>query len=173
MDWWALGVIIYELLVGIPPFNDKQKELVFERILHKRLEWPEIGRPCSRGYSSNCMTPEAQDLIDKLLTVDPRKRLGSKNVEEIKSHPFFTDANIDWKNIYSQKPPAIVSDKLSDNLMISPDRHSCEDPTSMFEEMAAESPGSSANLQSKLENFDQVRVDLLHIQNIKLLEKKM
>ena len=41
------------------------------------------------GYDEGCITPEAKDLIDRLLELDRTKRLGSKGVEEIKSHPFF------------------------------------------------------------------------------------
>jgi hypothetical protein len=42
-DWWALGVIIYEMLCGIPPFNDTSREAVFDNILNLRMQWPEIG----------------------------------------------------------------------------------------------------------------------------------
>lgn len=40
---WSLGVITYEFLVGIPPFNDETPEKIFENILTRKIEWPEIG----------------------------------------------------------------------------------------------------------------------------------
>jgi len=64
IDYWSLGVIMYELLVGVPPFNDDSIEKIFDNILNMRMEWPNI------GYEEDCITPEAHDLISKLLTSD-------------------------------------------------------------------------------------------------------
>ena len=43
VDWWSLGVIIYELLTSIPPFNDDNEEKTFDNILNLRMQWPKIG----------------------------------------------------------------------------------------------------------------------------------
>ena len=89
VDFWAVGAILYELIVGIPPFNAETPQEVFENILSRRLFWPDdISEP-------------AQDLIDRLLTLDHTKRLGCSGAEEVKSHPFFE--GIDWDALLSQE----------------------------------------------------------------------
>lgn len=75
LDWWSMGVIMYELLTGLPPFNDTSREKVFDNIVNLRMEWPEI------GYAENCISPEAADLIKKLLEPDYKKRLGVKGAQ--------------------------------------------------------------------------------------------
>ncbi len=44
IDWWSLGVITYELIVGLPPFNDDSVEAIFSNIKNKRINYPEIGK---------------------------------------------------------------------------------------------------------------------------------
>lgn len=90
IDWWSVGVMLFEFLVGVPPFNDENRDTVFDNIVHRRIPWSDI----SIGYEEGCVTPEAKDLIDKLLELDRKKRLGSKGVEEIKNHPFFKGIGI-------------------------------------------------------------------------------
>jgi serine/threonine protein kinase len=70
---------------------------VFRRILSREIKFPKVGR------EEDEMTPEAHDLINKLLTTDPQKRLGYKNINEIKKHPFF--AEIDWDHIMEEEAP--------------------------------------------------------------------
>jgi len=65
VDWWSLGVMIYEFICGIPPFNDDTVEQIFSNIKALNIQWPDI------GYGEDCMTPEAYDLISKLLVKDP------------------------------------------------------------------------------------------------------
>ncbi len=43
LDWWSMGVILYEFMVGIPPFNADTREDIFDNIRNLRMEWPEIG----------------------------------------------------------------------------------------------------------------------------------
>ncbi|GAA5992000.1 hypothetical protein JCM10908_000689 [Rhodotorula pacifica] len=91
VDWWALGVICYEFLYGIPPFHDETPEKVFENILSRKLEWHEDVME---------ITPEARDFIDRLLVSDPARRLGAKGAHEVKAHPFLD--GVDWDNLLLQ-----------------------------------------------------------------------
>eukprot|EP00004_Rigifila_ramosa_P011351 TRINITY_DN2412_c1_g1_i1.p1 TRINITY_DN2412_c1_g1~~TRINITY_DN2412_c1_g1_i1.p1 ORF type:complete len:1279 (+),score=181.61 TRINITY_DN2412_c1_g1_i1:509-3838(+) len=104
VDWWALGIIIYEMLVGVPPFQDATPQDVFANILNHVVEWPE---------PPNELSEEAVDLITRLLMPDPKKRLGAgpKGFEDIQKHPFF--AGIEWSTLIAQ--PAIFVPRPSDD----------------------------------------------------------
>eukprot|EP01113_Clastostelium_recurvatum_P040393 TRINITY_DN6280_c0_g1_i1.p1 TRINITY_DN6280_c0_g1~~TRINITY_DN6280_c0_g1_i1.p1 ORF type:complete len:1027 (-),score=310.58 TRINITY_DN6280_c0_g1_i1:279-3359(-) len=93
VDWWAVGVILYEFLTGIPPFNAESPHQIFENILQREISWPEV---------PDEMSAEAQDLINRLLCPDASSRLGAKGVGEVKAHPFF--AGIDWNTLLQQTP---------------------------------------------------------------------
>ncbi|KAI0320689.1 hypothetical protein OF83DRAFT_1052649 [Amylostereum chailletii] len=88
VDWWALGVITYEFLYGAPPFHDETPEKVFENILSGHIEWLEEYVDYSR---------EARDFMERLLTLDPSRRLGANGSEEVKAHPWF--AGIEWDKV--------------------------------------------------------------------------
>jgi len=101
IDWWSMGVILYQFLIGVPPFCGETVEEVFSNIENQRLEWPEI------GYEEDCLTPEAANLIQLLLNPNPGKRIGASGTENIKKHEFFTSKGFDWKNPDSWEPPLI------------------------------------------------------------------
>ncbi|KAJ3217914.1 hypothetical protein HDU67_007065 [Dinochytrium kinnereticum] len=92
VDWWALGVCMYEMLVGIPPFADETPELIFRNILNHDIQWPE----------DDGITEAAKDLVSRLLNPDPTARL---RADGIKKHEFF--AGIDWDNLREQPAPFI------------------------------------------------------------------
>jgi serine/threonine protein kinase len=103
MDWWALGCIIYEFVIGIPPFNDDTKEKVFQNIKNHpdkfKFDFPEI------GDEDGCVSKATKDIIDRLLDPNPATRLGTKGVQEVKEHEFFKD--IDWLKIRQNPAPLI------------------------------------------------------------------
>lgn len=80
VDWWALGVITYEFLYGIPPFHADNPEKVFENILSGMIEWHDDWV----DYS-----PEVRDFMQSLMHIDPNERLGSRGADEVKAHPWF------------------------------------------------------------------------------------
>lgn len=82
VDWWALGILIYEMLHGKPPFYDKNVYLMFQKIKDVK---------CQPVFSDD-ISEEAKDLIKQLLQKDSQKRLGSNNdIQDIITHPFFDD----------------------------------------------------------------------------------
>ncbi|GAA5809844.1 hypothetical protein MFLAVUS_003259 [Mucor flavus] len=96
VDWWALGVICYEFLYGYPPFHAETPDKVFENILSRNIDWhkDEMNLP-----------DEAYDFMERLLTMDPNKRLGRKGPEEVRQHPFFKD--LDWNKLLTESPSFI------------------------------------------------------------------
>ncbi|KAI3704917.1 hypothetical protein L1987_75146 [Smallanthus sonchifolius] len=123
-DWWSVGVIVFELLVGIPPFNAEspqacslnkkafmccynylQKKLIqiFANIMNRDLPWPQVPED---------MSMEAYDLIDKLLIDNPLQRLGATGAGEVKAHSFFK--NISWDTLARQKATFIPSAEALD-----------------------------------------------------------
>ncbi|KAI8881429.1 Pkinase-domain-containing protein, partial [Backusella circina FSU 941] len=96
VDWWALGVICYEFLYGIPPFHADTPDKVFENILSRRIDWHE---------DMVTISPEARDFMERLMTLDPEKRLGYNGAEEVKKHPFF--ASINWDTLLTESPAFI------------------------------------------------------------------
>lgn len=87
-DWWSFGAIIYEMLVGLPPFYSKDREKLYQNIKYAE---PKL--------DYEFLSEEAKDLCSKLLQKDPAKRLGSSeaDAEEIMMHPWFEC--IDWAKI--------------------------------------------------------------------------
>lgn len=93
VDWWTLGVLLYEMLTGLPPFYDENVQEMYRKILEDTLRFPDdIDR-------------DARHLLTALLTRDPAKRMGFSGPAEIKTHPFFRD--IDWRKLMAKKiqPP--------------------------------------------------------------------
>lgn len=96
VDWWTLGIFIYEMLFGTTPFKGRDRKRTFGNILKKEIKFLE-----TRSISSNC-----KNLIKKLLIKDEVKRLGSKTgASDIKNHAFFK--NTQWALLRHQKPPMI------------------------------------------------------------------
>ncbi|KAG5002838.1 hypothetical protein JHK86_026977 [Glycine max] len=102
-DWWSLGAIMYEMLVGYPPFYSDDPMLTCRKIVNWKtyLKFPEEAR----------LSPEAKDLISKLLC-NVNQRLGSKGADEIKAHPFFK--GVEWNKLYQMEAAFIpeVNDEL-------------------------------------------------------------
>uniref|UniRef100_UPI00398E88CF microtubule-associated serine/threonine-protein kinase 3-like n=1 Tax=Pristiophorus japonicus TaxID=55135 RepID=UPI00398E88CF len=103
VDWWAMGVILYEFLVGCAPFFGETPEELFGQVVSDEIIWPE---------GEEILPPEAQDLISRLLRQNPLDRLGTGGALEVKHHNFFTQ--LDWNGLLRQKAefiPQLESDE--------------------------------------------------------------
>jgi len=100
-DWWSLGVIMYEMLIGYPPFCSESPQETYRKVMNWRETLvfpPEV--PISN---------EAHDLITRFCC-GPDKRIGANGVQEIKAHSFFK--GVDWEHI-RDRPAAISVDVKS------------------------------------------------------------
>ena len=89
VDFWALGVILFQLLVGRLPFIDTDLEKIFYNIENIRIDWPRIVKRLELSGNIDAISEEAYILINGLLQKDPKKRLGNKGIDEIKKIDFF------------------------------------------------------------------------------------
>ena len=96
IDWWSVGIIFYEMLMGYAPFCSKETS----EVCYKVLNWKDYLIIPNKFKISD----EAKDLIFKMIN-NSSDRLGKNGAEEIKKHPFFKD--VDWDNIRNTKAPFI------------------------------------------------------------------
>ncbi|VDM42797.1 unnamed protein product [Toxocara canis] len=93
VDWWALGVIIYEFLIGIVPFVGETPEQLFANIISEEEEFPE---------GDEALPPEAESLISQLLEKNPAERLGTVGgAQQLMIQPFF--GGLDFRSLLRQK----------------------------------------------------------------------
>ncbi|KTF88475.1 hypothetical protein cypCar_00031794 [Cyprinus carpio] len=92
VDWWAMGIILYEFLVGCVPFFGDTPEELFGQVITDDIVWPE---------DDEALPADAQHLISSLLQTNPLLRLGTGGAFEVKQHPFFCD--LDWSSLLRQK----------------------------------------------------------------------
>jgi len=103
VDWWSLGILLYELTVGIPPFYSQNVNEMYNKIQHGVLRFPPfLSEPCKA-------------LIVALLNRDPKKRLGSKaDIDDLKAHPFFKDIQFEKMMKKEIDPPYKPKIKAND-----------------------------------------------------------
>jgi serine/threonine protein kinase len=111
VDLWAIGVILYEFLLGVPPFNAPTAHEIFNNIRNRDIYWPEDVEESGAAAEEEeeeeetLVSPQARDLIDKLLNMDPSKRPTAKQTMK---HPFF--AGLDFKTLRTNQEPPFIPD---------------------------------------------------------------
>jgi serum/glucocorticoid-regulated kinase 2 len=80
VDWWSLGTLLFEMIAGLPPFYDRNRQMMYRKILEAPLEPPQF------------MSVEAVDICSRLLIREPTLRLGYKGSKEVCAH-FYRNKN--------------------------------------------------------------------------------
>jgi serine/threonine protein kinase len=119
VDWWSLGCVIYEMLVGVSPFYNPNMKRMYRAILNDDVRFP-------AG-----MSPTARDFIFQLLKKNPDQRLGHgpEGQKEIQAHPFF--ATINWHAVFERRVRALWQPVIRSPLDVShfAKEFTTEDPT--------------------------------------------
>ncbi|XP_069558419.1 microtubule-associated serine/threonine-protein kinase 3 isoform X2 [Brachyistius frenatus] len=104
VDWWAMGIILYEFLVGCVPFFGDTPEELFGQVVSDEIIWPE---------GDDALPADAQDVITRLLRQTPLDRLGTGGASEVKQHPFFL--GLDWNGLLRLKAEFIPQLEAEDD----------------------------------------------------------
>jgi len=126
VDWWALGILMYEMLAGYPPFYDEDPLGIYQKILEGKIKFPwHFDR-------------HSKDLIKKLLTADLTKRLGNlkAGAEDVKKHKWFT--TLDWAKLAKREVGAPITPTVGD-----------ESDTSNFEQYPDSEEGSTQPIDAR------------------------
>ncbi|KAI3649192.1 hypothetical protein MP228_007046 [Amoeboaphelidium protococcarum] len=103
-DWWALGVVMFEMLCGYHPFYCEDRDELCQRIMYIKIEYPQY------------VSADARDALHRLLHRDPNKRLccGSKGAIELQKHKFFS--SIDFDLLFKKELPVPFRPEVNDDL---------------------------------------------------------
>lgn len=105
VDWWTLGILIYEMLAGEPPFVDLEPMGIYQKILSEKLSFP-------KGYDK-----AAKSLTKKLLTHDLTRRFGclKNGTRDIKRSKWYANSDFKWKQLERRELEAPIKIEVSDD----------------------------------------------------------
>nr|XP_006119104.1 serine/threonine-protein kinase N3 isoform X4 [Pelodiscus sinensis] len=150
VDWWGLGVLIFEMLIGESPFPGDNEEEVFDSIVNEEVRYPQF------------LSSEARSILHKLLQKCPERRLGAgeRDAEEIKTQPFFRV--IDWDALFARelKPPFVPSLKAPTDISNFDEEFTSQKPILTPPD---EIPVLSSEEQAAFKDFDFVSRHLLEV----------
>ncbi|CAK9799798.1 Microtubule-associated serine/threonine-protein kinase 2 [Anthophora plagiata] len=163
VDWWSMGIILYEFLIGCVPFFGDTPEELFAHTVNDDIEWPD--------EEDWPVQPEAKDIITALLQQSPRDRLGTGGSHEVKEHPYFYGVN--WNSLLRQKAefvPQLVNDEDTSYFDTRMDRYNHDigddtddtDDSPLFGSFSSYSPQSRKISQTRppLINPEQAELDI-------------
>jgi len=106
VDWWSLGVLVFEMLTGLPPFQASANEALKKKVLTQKVKMPAF------------ISKDARSLLTGLLTRDPDKRLGfgPSGAKEIMAHPFFKGVN--WNALLARQIPSPFTPQIANSLSV-------------------------------------------------------
>ncbi|KAK2589188.1 hypothetical protein KPH14_002002 [Odynerus spinipes] len=161
VDWWSMGIILYEFLIGCVPFFGETPEELFAHTVNDDIEWPD--------EDDWPVHPEAKDIITALLQQSPRDRLGTGGSHEVKEHPYFYGVN--WNSLLRQKAefvPQLVDDEDTSYFDTRMDRYNHDigddtddtDDSPLFGSFSSYSPQSRKISQSRPQQINaEIEVD--------------
>jgi microtubule-associated serine/threonine kinase len=141
VDYWSMGIILYEFLVGCVPFISDTPEGLFDHVIHDNIEWP--------SDEDWPLPKEAKDLITQLLQRNPKERLGTGGSMEVKTHSFLRD--VCWEDLLRQKAgfvPQLEDEEDTSYFDTRQDRHKTSDSDSEDETQNCKSDDGSSIFSS-------------------------
>lgn len=150
VDWWSMGIILYEFLIGCVPFFGETPEELFAHTVNDDIEWPD--------EEDWPVQPEAKDIITNLLQQNARDRLGTGGAHEVKEHLYFFGVN--WNTLLRQKAefvPQLTNEEDTSYFDTRMDRYSHDfgedtddtDDSPLFGSFSSYSPQSRKISQSR------------------------
>ncbi|KAF9345920.1 serine/threonine protein kinase, AGC [Mortierella sp. AD094] len=134
VDWWTLGILIYEMLFGTTPFKGKDRVATFNSILHTEVQFPD--HPHAQQVTAGC-----KSLIRKLLIKEDNLRLGSiAGASDVKQHPFFKTTN--WALLRHLTPPIIPQQSIGADAINFRQMHESVSLDIEGEELVLQQPGA-------------------------------
>ncbi|XP_028044723.1 microtubule-associated serine/threonine-protein kinase 3 isoform X2 [Monomorium pharaonis] len=155
VDWWSMGIILYEFLIGCVPFFGETPEELFAHTVNDDIEWPD--------EDDWPVQSEAKDIITALLHQSPRDRLGTSGSHEVKEHPYFY--GVDWNSLLRQKAefvPQLINDEDTSYFDTRMDRYNHDlgddtddtDDSPLFGSFSSYSPQSRKISQTRPPQFN-------------------
>ena len=106
-DIWAMGIVIYEVMMGVTPFNHQNQTVLSKFITQLDLHIPE----------KLTLSDEGKDFLTKILKKSPESRLGFSGIKELMDHEWFK--GIDWENVNPKSLPSPIKVRINPNNMFS------------------------------------------------------
>ena len=179
VDYWAIGVLIFDLFAFALPFEGKTQEETRENIIGIKINWEKLINDKVKKIYGNI--DSAVDLIKKFLKENPKERWGDRNLDEIKKHVFFE--NFDWDEIQNIKNDTVRdyvkervkenNNRIKKNLMKNNEKKENNEEINDEDKLEEGCPVTiKVNLTENEERFFTERLDNLNKKNNEIVKKK-